>query len=657
MCYRVLGLILTASLVGSTLHAGTYAYVGLESSYGTTVSVMNSSTKIFTQQVPTKANPVGIVLSPDIRTLYVITQENSYFKGSTNALIIADAVTGKDIATVALPAMPIGIGTAPSGEAVYIAAAKQNQDAYLLTMNTQTSALSKSVAYPGPIAEVGKPPIVSADGSRLYSLALQGIIDVFDLKPTAAYIGNVTPADTYSADIALTPDGKTLIVPQSSLSTGQIQYIDTRSLEPTRTVPMPMSLINGVAVSPDGSELYIAAYTGEVNSILWTLNVASGTLNSGVAITLNYLSSVMRISPDGNAVYIADEITANVVAYGTKTETVSYLGTLTVVQGIAISNDSQQIFLANSNAYPVDVIDVDSQTVVDTVAAGDVAGAIVKAPNGKLFVLNANSANLALVNEDTAATLSAQVLKSSEYSVFTGALAKAGLFFADKEDLYVLNAQTDAVQELVLPSNGCSSLVNGLAAAPDGSRVFATTFNNGTCVPPDLRVLPNSQIPTSSLNVYDGSTGYLLDQVALNNPDALVVSPKGDFAWIVTSDSHSLLALTVVSLITLKPVAEYPLPTAGSLNSLAMTPNGDFIYATDSERALVHVIATRSGQEVAMVSAGVKPNEIAISADGTSAFVTDQGSTAVTEISTASNTVSGTIEVGGASRPVVFVER
>jgi YVTN family beta-propeller protein len=254
-----------------------------------------------------------------------------------------------------------------------------------------------------------------------------------------------------------------------------------------------------------------------------------------------------------------------------------------------------------------------------------------------------------------ASTQSALVLKTFGYPILAGALANAGLFFADTEDLYVLNLQTHVVQQLVVPSNGCYSLVNGLAASGDGSRVFASTFNNGTCIPPDLRVARNAQIPTSSLNVYDGSTGNLLNQVALDNPGALALGPKGDFAWIVTSNSRKLLALTVLNLTTLQPVANYPIPSAGSLNSLAITPQGAFLYATDSERALVHVIATQSGLEVATISAGVKPNEIAISPDGVSAFVTDKGGTAVTVINTASNAVTGTIDVGASSRPVVFV--
>src|SRR5204862_4011269 len=60
----------------------------------------------------------------------------------------------------------------------------------------------------------------------------------------------------------------------------------------------------------------------------------------------------------------------------------------------------------------------------------------------------------------------------------------------------------------------------------------------------------------------------------------------------------------------------------------------------------VSVIDTATNTVVATIPVGVAPNGIAITPDGTRAYVTDDGSDTVSVIDTTTNTVIGTIPVG-----------
>src|SRR5207253_2081625 len=77
----------------------------------------------------------------------------------------------------------------------------------------------------------------------------------------------------------------------------------------------------------------------------------------------------------------------------------------------------------------------------------------------------------------------------------------------------------------------------------------------------------------------------------------------------------------------------------------AITPDGTRAYV-DAGSSTVSVIDTATNTVVATIPVGADPSGVAITPDGTRAYVTDQGSTTVSVIDTATNTVVATINVG-----------
>ncbi|MDR0373668.1 MAG: YncE family protein [Nitrososphaerota archaeon] len=115
-----------------------------------------------------------------------------------------------------------------------------------------------------------------------------------------------------------------------------------------------------------------------------------------------------------------------------------------------------------------------------------------------------------------------------------------------------------------------------------------------------------------------------------------------------------LLALSFLLLYAFTPSSqptqtpESPTTITG-LNqpfAVALTPNGQFAYVTNGGSSLVSAINTASNTITASIPVGISPFGIAVTPDGKYVYVTNGGSASVSVISTTTNTVLTTIIVG-----------
>ncbi|HSX26258.1 MAG TPA: hypothetical protein VLE89_04535 [Chlamydiales bacterium] len=78
---------------------------------------------------------------------------------------------------------------------------------------------------------------------------------------------------------------------------------------------------------------------------------------------------------------------------------------------------------------------------------------------------------------------------------------------------------------------------------------------------------------------------------------------------------------------------------------IAITPNGSFAYVANTGTTTVSVIQTSTNIVTATITVGTSPIGVAITPDGASAYVTNSGSANVSVITTSSNIVTATIAV------------
>lgn len=199
------------------------------------------------------------------------------------------------------------------------------------------------------------------------------------------------------------------------------------------------------------------------------------------------------------------------------------------------------------------------------------------------------------------------------------------------DGLYALASSRESGTVFVLETAGntvvdsiqVGSLNQLLTVSPDGSLAYVVNSSGGTI----------SVIETA------GFTVVATIPVGLN-PIDVAFSPDGTRAWVATSGWSKVIATathTVVDSLN---------TTGGTRIGVAVSGDGQSVYIGAGNRVLVFAAATAA--LVDSVTGLASPQLMTTSRDGGSIFVANVGSATVSRISTATNTVTATIAVGGA---------
>ncbi len=129
------------------------------------------------------------------------------------------------------------------------------------------------------------------------------------------------------------------------------------------------------------------------------------------------------------------------------------------------------------------------------------------------------------------------------------------------------------------------------------------------------------------------------------DPTNVAVTPDGSQVWVADTGPQtggpSLGGITVISAANLKVTASMHLPT--DPRDIAFSPSGATAYVTTSDG--LWVISTATRHVVTVIHGLGDPEGVAVSPDGT-VYVTNTVRSQVDVISGATNTVTGTIQVG-----------
>ena len=128
---------------------------------------------------------------------------------------------------------------------------------------------------------------------------------------------------------------------------------------------------------------------------------------------------------------------------------------------------------------------------------------------------------------------------------------------------------------------------------------------------------------------------------------SVLTSGVAIFAMITVMVGSSAQAATTPTVIDTVPVGTYP-------GAVAITPDGTRAYITNGGSDTVSVIDTATNTVSATVPVGDYPNGVAITPDGTSAYVTNYLAGTVSVIDTATNLVTATVTVGGVPQAVAI---
>lgn len=473
---------------------------------------------------------------------------------------------------------------------------------------------NQSVVATIPIGYSVEQMVIAPDGKHVFvaSFDAANLGHLVSIDTASNAVVNTLILDGPASSMAVSPDGKKLYT--NDYDSGALITIDTQSFTVIATLPIYAGI--SVALTPDGKFAYVPNFGQPSN---YTPNVAvvdtgTNTIVNSIPLNKNLDPSFVSIAPNGALAYVG-QFPLN--QFFRPTIAVIRISNNRIVDSISLPQDASPGKIAfspdSSRAYVVD--DTNSAIDVVTVAQAKVTTVIPTLGSSRGLALSPDGTILLAPNLGSART---SVIDSASGAVV------ASISVGDMGPSYLS--------------------FGGAAISSDGKRAYVTNFTSGNVSVIDTAsksVVTN--VPTGSF----GAVGVVL------KPDGSAGYAANQYANTVTVFDTRTFATTRINM----PLHGYP-------TSLAITPDGKFVYVTvsnivpDFGQAICYVfVIDTSTNNVVHTIIVPYPEGIAISPDGSTAYVVSvggrSGNSNLLTISTASNRITATLslEFGYATDP------
>jgi DNA-binding beta-propeller fold protein YncE len=193
---------------------------------------------------------------------------------------------------------------------------------------------------------------------------------------------------------------------------------------------------------------------------------------------------------------------------------------------------------------------------------------------------------------------------------------------------------------LCLPAGNCSgggdpgTQPEAIALTPDGSAAWAAN---------------SAENSISQISINNGTAKVVSPQIsstAFSEPDAIAITPDGKTAWVANFGNGTVVAVSIPSGRIGTPVSVGNSPTG-----LAITPDGQELIVANSGDGTVSDVSLTSLSvntfSLEPTATGfVSPHAVAISPDGSTAYVTDTAGSAVVPVAISTDTPRDPVGVG-----------
>ena len=412
-----------------------------------------------------------------------------------------------------------GIGLAASGTG--------NIDSFIAVNNGTspiTATITATPATPGIFAYFGS-------ASNINNFGKNGTITVLNTATNTVVATIQVGASPIG--VAISPDGSRVYV--ANLVSQNTSVIDASTNKVIATI-----MAGGgdyLAISPDGKYLYIESSNGNII-------VINTTTNSIVATIATKGNSGMAVSPDGKYLYVAGQNTPSsnlLTVINTQSNTV--LTTIPVgvaPEGVAITPDGKQVYVANYNSNSVTVINALTNTVTQGIAVGHLPADIVISKDGSTaYVVNYNSDNVSVINTVTNIVVDSIAVGSGPFGM---------ALTPDGKELYVLNNGSNDISIINTATNKVSKTING------GSTPFLSIGARGNFITGAVNCTGSTV--TFTITVYPGPTII---------PGAItgsIIACKGSASVSPNISQFTVSGISLTSNISATAPASFELSTA-----------------------------------------------------------------------------------------------
>ncbi|MBN8821326.1 MULTISPECIES: beta-propeller fold lactonase family protein [unclassified Spirosoma] len=220
----------------------------------------------------------------------------------------------------------------------------------------------------------------------------------------------------------------------------------------------------GVAISPDGSRVYVTnSQSNNVSVINTTNNTVIATVQVGAS------PSGICITPDGHWVYVSNRESNTLSVISASTNTVH--ATIPVQKdplGISVSPEGNRIYVASS-FKGVSVIDVATNQVITTISIGYPIGVSVSPDGKRVYATSVSESAVKVIDAATNTIMASIPVGDIPYGISVS---------PDGSRVYVSNellntvSVIDALASAVIATIPVGLRPNGISVSPDGKRVY-----------------------------------------------------------------------------------------------------------------------------------------------------------------------------------------
>lgn len=279
-------------------------------------------------------------------------------------------------------------------------------------------------------------------------------------------------------------------------------------------------------------------------------------------------------------------------------------------------------YVTNSSGNSVSVIDISTDTVVDTITGFHFPVRDTVSPDGSLlYVSEQGAGDVAIVDTSTDSIVAHVTTGGGPYDIaFTPDGATAYVVTSGGTITQIDTATSTATATIDVPG----AFLQGAAVSPDGTRLYVadTTANEFVAIDIATRaIVSETSIPT-------GAGGIAL-------------SPDGSKAYLSSSGEPGFAIVdTTNDTVTQVGVGSTP-------EGIAITPDGSTVFAADQFLMGIDVLDTASATaSTSTAGSWNQPDSVAVSADGAKVYFTNFMANDVNVLDASTDQPLATIGVG-----------
>jgi YVTN family beta-propeller protein len=291
---------------------------------------------------------------------------------------------------------------------------------------------------------------------------------------------------------------------------GNIKVIDTATDAIVATVPIGTQPY-GVAVSPDGSRVYIVGNSGFIRVIDTATNTATQPGDP-----LPHTPHAVSVHPNGTRIYVSVASGIIRVIDSATYATIADIPGVTASGSLMAMNPTgTRLYVPNGNSGTVTVIDTTTNTVVTNITGmGWVFHAAVNPAGTKLYVGSENFPSAVYVIDTATNIITTTIPTASPLKAIAVNPAGTRVYAPVLSSMAVIDTATDTVLTTVSMGTECGFGINpegGIAINPAGTKVY---FHSSEGCGPAIRT-------------FDTATNTLLGSIPLtyNNVSGLFIGP------------------------------------------------------------------------------------------------------------------------------------